>query len=99
MRKIMSAYVIFTRVRTIDRAEMKIYNEASVATIQGHPVKILAAYGAKEVLEGPEHEGISILEFPTMQDAKAWYDSPAYRRVREHRFKGAEYRGVIVEGV
>jgi uncharacterized protein (DUF1330 family) len=51
------------------------------------------------VLEGPEHEGIFIMEFPTMQDATAWYDSPAYRKVREHRFKGAEYRGVIVQGV
>jgi uncharacterized protein (DUF1330 family) len=39
------------------------------------------------------------MEFPSMQEAKAWYDSPAYREVREHRFKGAEYRGVIVEGL
>jgi uncharacterized protein (DUF1330 family) len=95
----MSAYAIFTRVKTIDPAEMKIYNEAARATLEGHPAKILAAYGAKEVLEGPEHEGIFIMEFPTMQEAKAWYDSPAYRKVREHRFKGAEYRGVIVQGI
>jgi Domain of unknown function (DUF1330) len=31
--------------------------------------------------------------------AKAWYNSPAYREAREHRFKGAEYRVVIVQGM
>jgi uncharacterized protein (DUF1330 family) len=95
----MSAYAIFTKVRTIDPAEMRAYNEAVMETTKGHNLKILAAYGRKEVLEGPESEGILIAEFPSAAEAKAWYDSPAYRKVREHRFKGAEYRAVIVEGV
>jgi uncharacterized protein (DUF1330 family) len=95
----MSAYLIFTRVKTINAAEMKIYSDTVAPTLKGHEVKILAAYGPKDVLEGPESEGIFMMEFPTMQAARAWYDSPAYREVREHRFKGAEYRGVIVQGV
>jgi hypothetical protein len=37
--------------------------------------------------------------FPSFDEAKAWYDSPAYREVREHRFRGADYRAVIVEGL
>ena len=97
--KAMSAYAIFTRVKTIDPAEMKVYSENVQETVKGHNYKLLAAYGRKEVLEGPESEGILIMEFPNMQAAKAWYDSPAYRQVREHRFKGAEYRAVIVEGL
>jgi uncharacterized protein (DUF1330 family) len=40
-----------------------------------------------------------ILAFPTIEAAKAWYDSPAYREAGEHRFKGAEYRAVIVQGM
>ena len=95
----MSAYIIFTRVKTLDPAEMKIYNDNVRETIKGHNVKILAAYGRKEVLEGPEHEGIVLMEFPTMEEAKAWYESPAYLKVRVHRFNGAEYRAVIVEGL
>ena len=51
------------------------------------------------MLEDPEVEGVVILEFPSFDEAKAWYDSPAYREVREHRFRGADYRAVIVEGV
>ena len=42
--------------------------------------------------------GVVILEFPTFDEPKVWYDSPAYREVREHRYKGADYRAVIVEG-
>jgi uncharacterized protein (DUF1330 family) len=95
----MSAYAIFTRVRTFDPVELQTYNDAVAETLQGHNVKLLARYGRKEVLEGAEHEGIVILEFPTMEEAKAWYESPAYQKVRVHRYNSAEYRAVIVEGL
>jgi uncharacterized protein (DUF1330 family) len=39
-----------------------------------------------------------ILEFPTVAEAKAYYDNPAYREAREHRFKAADYRVLVVEG-
>jgi uncharacterized protein (DUF1330 family) len=42
---------------------------------------------------------VVIVEFPSIDAAKAWYESPAYREAREHRFKGADYRAVIVEGL
>jgi uncharacterized protein (DUF1330 family) len=44
-------------------------------------------------------EGTIILEFPSTEAAKAWHDGPAYRKVREHRFKGATYRVILVKGV
>jgi uncharacterized protein (DUF1330 family) len=94
----MAAYMVFTRERTRDAAEMATYMEQAGDTLAGHPVRVLAAYGRQEVLEGPEAEGVVILEFPSFEAARAWYDSPAYRKVRQHRFLGADYRGVIVEG-
>jgi uncharacterized protein (DUF1330 family) len=94
----MSAYIVFTRESTKNAAELNAYSQQVGPTLAGHPVTVLAAYGRQEVLEGPEVEGVVILEFPTFAEAKAWYDSPAYRKVREHRFRGAEYRAVIVEG-
>jgi uncharacterized protein (DUF1330 family) len=95
----MSAYLIFTREKTLDRAQLEIYWSQIKATFAGHQVKLLASYGRHEDLEGPPTEGTVIAEFPSMQAAKAWYDSPAYRRVREHRLRGAIYRGLLVEGV
>jgi uncharacterized protein (DUF1330 family) len=29
----------------------------------------------------------------------AWYHSPDYQAVAQHRFKGASYRGFVVEGL
>jgi len=40
---------------------------------------VLAAYGRYEVLEGSDLEGVVIVEFPSLEAAKDWYDSPAYR--------------------
>jgi uncharacterized protein (DUF1330 family) len=40
-----------------------------------------------------------IAEFPTPEATKAWYFSPAYQEVAQHRKKGASYRGFIVAGV
>jgi len=95
----MAAYLVFTRDKTLDERELAIYTKDAPATLAGHEVKALAFYGLHEDLEGPSTEGIVILEFPTAEAAKAWYNSPAYVQVREHRFKGAIFRVALVEGV
>jgi uncharacterized protein (DUF1330 family) len=95
----MPAYMVFIREKTLDRAELEAYWSKVPSTLEGRPVKVLAAYGPHMTLEGPEVEGVVVAEFPTVAEARAWYDSPAYREVAEHRFRGAVYRGLIVEGV
>ena len=95
----MSAYVVFTREKTLDEAELKIYWDKIRATFAGHQVKVLVNYGRHEVLEGDPVEGIVIAEFPSFEAAKAWYESPAYQAIRHHRLKGAIYNGLIVQGV
>ena len=94
----MAAFIVFIRESTKDQSEMDAYLSKVRATFAGHALTLHAAYGRHEVLEGPEVEGVVIVSFPTFEEAKAWYDSPAYREVREHRFKGANYRAVLVEG-
>jgi uncharacterized protein (DUF1330 family) len=93
-----AAYAVFVRESTRNASELAAYSQKVGRTLAGHPVKVLAAYGPQEVLEGAKVEGVVILEFPSLAEAKAWYDSPAYREVREHRFRGADYRAVMVEG-
>lgn len=95
----MSAYAVFIRETTHDRSELEAYTPKAAASMTGHPMKVLAAYGRQDVLEGPDVEGVVIVEFPSLEEARAWYDSPAYRHAREYRFRGADYRAVIVEGV
>lgn len=95
----MSIYLIFTREETLDPGELATYSKEVPATLEGHEVKLLAVYGPYEDLEGASTEGTVILEFPNTEAARAWYDGPAYREVREHRFKGGKYRVTLVEGV
>lgn len=94
----MVAYVVFIRERLRDAEAMAAYREKAPATLAGHPATRRAAYGKFEVLEGADMQGVLILEFPSMEAARAWYDSPAYREARKLRFLAADYRAVIVEG-
>lgn len=93
------AYVILVRDRMIDPAEFTTYGAKAREARGGHAVTPLAFYGRQEVLEGPEAEGVVILQFPSFAEAQAWYRSPAYQEALQHRLKGAEYRVLIVEGV
>ena len=95
----MVAYAIFTRERTTDQSEMDTYAGLAGAAGAGHPMTPLVLYGAFEMLEGAPIEGAVVLQFPTMADARAWYDSPAYQAAAQHRHAGADYRVFLIEGV
>lgn len=95
----MSAYVVFIRDNTLNQDEMNTYSEKAGQARGDHPINPLAFYGALETLEGPEAEGMVILEFPTREAAHAWYDSPEYQAAKAHRLKGANYRVVLVQGI
>jgi uncharacterized protein (DUF1330 family) len=95
----MSAYMIFTREKTLDKLELATYLKDAPATLVGHEVKVHALNVWHEDLEGPSTEGTVILEFPSIEAAKAWYNGSPYREVREHRLKGATYNVTLVEGV
>ena len=95
----MSAYVVFTRTKTIDQKELDAYWAGVKATVKGHPIEVLVAYGSHEVLEGDPIEGIVIARFPDVKAAKDWYYSEPYQSVARHRKQGAIYNGLIVEGV
>ena len=94
----MPAYIIFTREKLRDPAAIEDYTKATKGTNVGHNLKPLVAMGRFEVMEGAAVEGVVMLEFPTFEEAKAWYLSEGYQAAAQHRFKGADYRCVIVEG-
>ena len=95
----MVAYVVFTREKMRDPEQYEQYKEKARPAAKGHPLKPLALYGAFEMLEGAAIEGAVILEFPTVETAKAYYNSPAYQDAVKHRFLGADYRVFIVQGL
>lgn len=95
----MAAYIVFIRERVHDTPAMEAYGAAAGATLAGHAGKPLAFYGPIETLEGPTADGSVIIEFPTMDEALAWYRSDAYQQARKHRFQGADYRVFVTQGL
>jgi uncharacterized protein (DUF1330 family) len=94
----MVAYAVLIRDRLRDPQAMQAYYDVVGPTFEGHPVTRLVNHGAFEMLEGAELESVVILEFPSTEAARAWYDSAAYREVRRLRHLAADYRAFIVEG-
>lgn len=94
----MVAYVVFTREKMRDSEQYERYREKSRLANANHAIKPLALYGNHEVLEGPALEGAVILQFATVEAAKAYYHSEAYQDAVKHRFLAADYRVFIVEG-
>jgi uncharacterized protein (DUF1330 family) len=96
----MSAYMIFIREEPVrDEVAMAEYRRINRDSAAGHALKPLVVYGAIEALEGPAPDGIVVLKFPDVEQAKAWYNSPAYQAALPHRMQAADYRAVIVEGL
>jgi len=95
----MPAYLIITRVCTRNPAELERYAKRAPDFLKGFTLKFLARFGECEVKEGPGVESAAILEFPSMEDARAWYESPMYQEASQHRFKGGDYSAIIVDGV
>ena len=89
-------YVILTE-EVKDPEGMRAYGRAAGAAM-GH-VKILAVDAKPQVLEGTWHgHQTVVLEFDSVEDARAWYDSEAYTRARELRQAAAATNAVIVAG-
>jgi uncharacterized protein (DUF1330 family) len=80
-------------------AEYEQYRQKARPVNAGHPLKPLALYGNHETLEGPAIQGAVILEFPTVEAARAYYYSAAYQGAVRHRFLAADYLVFLVEGI
>ena len=93
----MTAYLILFVEEIVDPAEMAEYGRKARG-IRGAKALPLIVYGAKSVMEGPDFEGVAMLSFPSMEEARAWYESPQYQAALPHRLRGAKSRLVIVEG-
>ena len=95
----MPAYIIVFREEPLrDPAAMAEYQRKTREMKIEIKPKPLVVYGAMEALEGDKPDGVVMLEFPTVEDAKAWYNSPDYQAALPHRLKAAKHRAIIVDG-
>ena len=100
----MPAYIIVYRESPVtDQTAIDEYSrrnrENAPAFQEKFGIRPLVVYGASDALEGNNPDGIVMLQFPTIEDARAWYDSPAYQEALAYRKEAAAWRVVIVEGL
>ncbi|MFN7572996.1 MAG: DUF1330 domain-containing protein [Betaproteobacteria bacterium] len=96
----MSAYVIVD-ARVSDPEQYKQYQALSPGAIAAAGGRFLARGGRHETLEGQwRPTRMVVIEFPTYDAAKAFYDGELYRAARAKRAGATEYFNmVVVEGV
>ena len=95
----MPAYWV-ARSRVINPVEYKKYTDRVPGIIAKFGGKVLARGGRYEILEGPEtfHRFV-VIEFPSLEQARACHDSPEYQEASAFRKSGAgQVELVIVEG-
>jgi len=91
----MAAYFVYICQEVVDRSELETYWSKIGPTLEGYGARSVAAYTPFEQLEGDAVDGAAVVEFPSMELAKAWYNSPAYRAIMHHRQQGARYIGLL----
>lgn len=95
----MAAYVI-ANVTVQDATVFEEYRKRVPETVARHGGRFLVRGGTHETLEGGWNPSrLVVLEFPSMEQARRWYDSEDYREPRALRMKSALTDAVLVEGV
>ncbi len=95
----MSAYVIVD-IEVRDAAAYAAYRDQAPATVAAYGGRYLARGGRTAVLEGDwAPERLVVLEFPTLEQAQAWWSSPEYSAIKGVRQRTTLSKLVAVEGL
>jgi uncharacterized protein (DUF1330 family) len=95
----MPAYVLVDCVVT-DPARYEIYKTLAPPAITKYGGRYLVRGGVTQQLEGDvQPNRIVVLEFPDIETARRFYDSPEYRAARAARAGAAKMNMVLVEGL
>ena len=94
----MPAYVI-ARVEVTDWDKYNEYLKVGPGTLAQYGGRFIARAGEVVTLEGPEEtRRMVILEFPSMAQAKAWYNSKEYQEAKKLRAGASIGSLVAIDG-
>ena len=95
----MSAYFIVD-IDIHDAAGLEEYRKQVPATITKYGGRFIVRGGKFEQLEGEwQPKRLVLLEFPSVEQARRWYDSEEYRPLKAMRLKASSSNLILVEGV
>ena len=95
----MAGYIV-ADIEITDPGEYQRYAQQTAATIEPYGGKFLVRGGNSETLEGDwKTERLVIIEFPSVEQAQKWYDSPEYSVIKGIRHRSAISNMLLVHGV
>ncbi len=95
----MPAYMV-ARVNVKDPVQYEEYKALAPIAIKKYGGEYLTRGGEMETLEGPEETlRVVLVKYPDMDAARAFYNSPEYKKARDARAEAAEGSFVILEGL
>lgn len=95
----MAAYVI-SDLQVRDPSSIVEYRTLAAESIARYGGRYLARGGTIHPIEGGwTPESIVVVEFPSMQRAREWFDSPEYAGARAIAARALSRRLIFVEGV
>ena len=96
----MSKGYLVVRVRVHDEDGFKKFLEMTKTLVEQYGGKYLVRGGIVELVEGDWNpKRIVVLEFPTMEKAKTWYNSAEYHDVKQMRFESADTNLLFADGI
>lgn len=95
----MPAYIIVD-VKITDPSRYEDYKKLTPASLVPFQGKFIVRGGPTETLEGDWTPGrIVVLEFPTLERAKAWWSSAGYAPAKAIRQSASVTQMIVAEGV
>ena len=95
----MAAYVVLN-IDVTNPGQYAEYAKVAGATVERYGGRYLVRGGKAEKLEGSlEPKRFVVLEFPSSERARAWWESDEYRAPKAIRQGASICDGVLVEGV
>ena len=95
----MAAYIV-VNVHITDESGYAAYWPLVPPTLEAYGGRFLARGGRAQRLEGSGTPGrMIVLEFPSYEQALAWYESEEYAPAKRRRLASADAEMIIVEGV
>jgi uncharacterized protein (DUF1330 family) len=95
--KVLPGYVV-AEVDVTDPATFKQYSDKAPGTIAASGGHYVIRGGKFTSIEGEPPKRFVVIQFDSVEKAKAWEDSPAYDAIKPIRHNSAKSRVFIIEG-
>ena len=95
----MPAYVV-TEIEVLDPVRYEDYKKMSPVSIQAYGGRFIVRGGKTETLEGKwSPKRFVVIEFPSVERAKAWWSSAEYAEAKKLRQEIARTEMIVVESL